>query len=229
MNFITVSLRSRPYLMVVANTSTSTSQRIKCLPTFSSRPSSSSSISASLKLLSLTRHFTARELRDAYFDAAKRCHPDTASLQTPRSSAAAAAAHTRTRTRTIPVDEDAQKAQASNSFLEITEAYEALQEYSANGRKDNGGLSKQYNEMDFITKTEEQYYREAVKETLGIDADVLEESKKCPMFRIWLKGGSHTAFHYNIFLMRHGGLAQMLPAKKAEQISEGAVRRRRKR
>jgi hypothetical protein len=83
--------------------------------------------------------------------------------------------------------------------------------------------------MDFITKTEEQYYREAVKETLGIDADVLEESKKCPMFRIWLKGGSHTAFHYNIFLMRHGGLAQMLPAKKAEQISEGAVRRRRKR
>ena len=45
-------------------------------------------------------------------------------------------------------------------FLEITEAYEALQEYSANGRKDNGGLSKQYNEMDFITKTEEQYYRQ---------------------------------------------------------------------
>jgi hypothetical protein len=163
---------------------------------------SSSSIHASLKLLSLEKHFTARELRDAYFQAAKKCHPDTTAG-------------------------DSDKAHASNMFLEITEAYEALQIYCANGKTFSG--SKQYNEADFITKTDEQYYREAVKETLGIDAEVLEESKKCPMFRIWLKGGSHMAFHYNIFLMRHGGLAQMLPPKKIAQISQGATRRRRKR
>ncbi len=172
----------------------------------SSSPPSASYITASLKILSLNKNFTIRELRDAYFDAAKQCHPDTLSAK--------------------EEDSDNLKTQASNQFLQITEAYEALQIYANHGRQDN---TKEL-DLDFIiTKTDEEYYREAVYETLGIDADVLEESKKCPMFRIWLKGGSHTAFHYNMFLMRHGGLAQMLPAKKAAQISEGPTRRRRKR
>lgn len=177
----------------------------------------SSGIHELLKLFALKKDFTARELRDAYFDAAKRCHPDTQKQSSTKAHSAA------------PINEDAQKAASSNLFLEITEAYEALQEFAASGRKVNSASSI-IDEKDLIIKSEEQYYREAVKETLGIDADILEESKRCPMFRLWLKGGSHMAFHYNIFLMRHGGLARMLPEKQVGKISEGtSTRRRRKR
>lgn len=177
----------------------------------------SSGIHELLKLFALKKDFTARELRDAYFDAAKRCHPDTQKQSSTKTHSAA------------PIDEDAQKAASSNLFLEITESYEALQEFAASGRKVDSASSI-IDEKNLIIKSEEQDYREAVKETLGIDADILEESKRCPMFRLWLKGGSHMAFHYNIFLMRHGGLAQMLPEKQVGKITEGtSTRRRRKR
>lgn len=196
---------------------------IKQFLSTSKSTSSSSSIQKSLRMLSLTKHFTAKELRDAYFESAKRCHPD---VQPQRRSL---------HSDHMNID---QKAESTNMFLEITEAYEELQKYIASGRKVSGSIGStthsnddygNINENELITKSEEHYYREAVKETLGIDADVLEESKKCPMFRLWLKGGSHMAFHYNIFLMRHGGLAQMLPTKEVAKISEGTYKRRRRR
>ena len=54
---------------------------------------------SALRLLGLTNTYTARELRDAYFETAKQCHPDSAS------------------------DEWAD----GERFLQLTEAYESLQ------------------------------------------------------------------------------------------------------
>ena len=119
------------------------------------------------------------------------------------------------------------KARMADMFLEITEAYELLRQYPG-GSLSSRQLRQQEEDLDIIPQSEEEYYRQAVRETLGIEAEVLEESKKCPMFRLWLKGGSHMAFHFNLFLMRHGGLAPMLGKRKAAELGEGEKKRRKK-
>ena len=186
----------------------------------------STQIKIALRRLSLSKGFSTKELRDAYFDAAKQCHPDS---------------HSSSKDITIKnkpdEEEDETKAQLTDMFLEITDAYELLRQYPG-GNLTQTQLTQlqqqEYDNMDIMPKSQRQYYREAVKEALGIDAEILEESKKCPMFREWLKGRSHMAFHFNLFLMRHGGLAPMLGGEKIGELAEGigsenGVRSRRKR
>ncbi len=167
-------------------------------------------IHAALDLLHLSHHdsWTQKELRDAYFTAAKQCHPDV-------------------RHQNGDNDNDAEqmKADLSNQFLEITEAYELLQTYGGVGgkaRPHHDGSDKNPDEnYNYITLTEEQQFRQACIEYLGIDAEIVEESKRCPMFRKWLKGRSVDAFHWNLFLMKNGGLAPMLRGKKVLNLTEG--------
>lgn len=158
-------------------------------------------VHAALRILSLTHTFSPKELRDAYFQKAKLCHPDSA-------------------------QSDLNRDLLVTRFLEITEAYELLQ------RHDKGGTSSRDagNDLNFINKTEEQNYREACRESLGLDAETVEESKKCPLFREWLKGKTDSAFHWNTFFMKHGGLAPMLTGRKSVLgAGENDGRRRRKR
>ncbi|GFH55290.1 hypothetical protein CTEN210_11766 [Chaetoceros tenuissimus] len=163
-------------------------------------------INSALRRLSLKQGFSMLELRDAYFEAAKRCHPDANQ------------------------DDDEVKARSSDLFLKVTEAYELLRKYPRGDLSNSSEIDEdEYYEKNIISKTEEQFYRDAVYETLGMRAEDLEESKKCAMFRIWLAGGSHTAFHFNLFLMRHGGLAPMLGKKKITALIGEGKRRRRKR
>lgn len=185
-------------------------------------------IKSALRTLSLSQGFHPKDLRDAYFDAAKKCHPDSQSSFQRMSKASS-------HTGRMAMSDDEQKAELSNMFLEITEAYDLLRKYPggyvhATGSKSTFTAAPDVDENEFIiSKTEEQHYREAVRESLGIDAEALEESKRCPMFREWLKGKSHMAYHFNLFLMRHGGLAPMLGKKNIPKISDGTSRRRRKR
>ena len=163
-------------------------------------------INSALRRLSLKQGFSMLELRDAYFEAAKRCHPDANQ------------------------DDNEAKVRSSDLFLKVTEAYELLRKYPRGDISSSSEIDEdEYYEKNIISKTEEQFYRDAVYETLGMRAEDLEESKKCPMFRIWLAGGSHTAFHFNLFLMRHGGLAPMLGKKKTTALIGEGKRRRRKR
>ena len=184
---------------------------------FFSSTASSSSINSALDLLNLKRGFSPRDLRDAYFSAAKKCHPDSQTVHT-----------------NIPVDGDAKKKQElSNMFLEVSEAYDLLQTCSIDKEGVTTGIngkSSDIDGMELITKSEEQYFREACREYLGVDAETVEESKRCPIFREWLKGKSIDAFHWNLFLMKHGGLSPMLRREKTEKLSDGGngCRRRRK-
>lgn len=123
--------------------------------------------------------FTVKELRDAYFQAAKLCHPD------------------------------AVRGKDSNlsllDFRDITEAYEHL----LNG--DNSGSQYSKEELaNIITISEEEEYRQACKASLGISAEIVEESKLNPMFRKWLTGNTDAAYHWRNFFAAHGGLAQKL-------------------
>lgn len=189
-------------------------------------------INSALRILSLSQGFQPKDLRDAYFDAAKKCHPDSSHSSTVQIFGVGTGGDEGGRSNFEDDDDDGKKAKLSNMFLEITEAYELLRKYPGGyvnaGSKSSIGLDGQDVEYDFISKTEEQHYREAVRESLGIDAEALEESKRCPMFREWLKGKSHMAFHFNLFLMRHGGLAPMLGRKNVVKLSEGLSKRRRK-
>lgn len=153
-----------------------------------------------MRILSLTQSFSPKDLRDSYFHKAKLCHPDSAQTN-------------------ISQDE------LTSRFLQITEAYEFLQKY----KKESIGMEDDI-DLNFISKTEEQHYREACRESLGLDAETVEESKRCPLFREWLKGRSDAAFHWNAFFMKHGGLAPMLKTRHCV-LSMGANdgRRRRKR
>jgi len=160
------------------------------------------SVSAALDTLKLKQSdFSPKDLRDAYFTAAKLCHPD--------------------------LNKTKSNGDLTERFLKITEAYELLQKQKLGTSFDD----EEINMTHIITKTEEQMYRDACRQCLGLDAETVEESKKCPLFRNWLKGQTDAAFTWSNFFMSHGGLAPMLRKKKHLSIDAGNVvggRRRRK-
>mmetsp|Transcript_6839 Transcript_6839/g.8525 ORF Transcript_6839/g.8525 Transcript_6839/m.8525 type:complete len:235 (+) Transcript_6839:121-825(+) len=191
--------------------------------------STSISVNKALRLLQLQHNpdFTPNELRDAYFKSAKLCHPDSSSANRKG-------------------DDEA----CTLQFLEITEAYELLgrRKGGANGvmdrNRNDSGANDDYSHTDddfIIHRSAEEQFRIACREHLGLDAETVEESKRCPLFREWLKGKTDASFHWNNFFMKNGGLAPMLNPKKVHRLSQGnldrdgygntrtKVRRRRKR
>lgn len=139
---------------------------------------------------------TARELRTAYYRAAKECHPDSPSNKKKKKFK----------------DED-----ASERFRRVTEAYELLQQQSKSGEDDqfiddDSFVEQQQSEAD---------YRAACLEWLGQPAEVVEESKRCPAFRQWLSGRTDAAHYWNNFFMLHGGLApRLLPRQLGMKSSK---------
>eukprot|EP00571_Detonula_confervacea_P010504 CAMPEP_0172304316 /NCGR_PEP_ID=MMETSP1058-20130122/5740_1 /TAXON_ID=83371 /ORGANISM="Detonula confervacea, Strain CCMP 353" /LENGTH=144 /DNA_ID=CAMNT_0013015493 /DNA_START=321 /DNA_END=755 /DNA_ORIENTATION=- len=95
--------------------------------------------------------FTIRELRHAYFEAAKRHHPDVVQQ------------HQQT---------DNANSDGALDFRNITEAYEHLL---------SGDHNIQYSKeemQNIVSISEEEEYRLACKEILGLPAEIVEESKK---------------------------------------------------
>ena len=167
--------------------------------------SGSASINSALSLLKLSdnRDFSGKDLRDAYFSAAKLCHPDL----------------NKTKSNDFLTDR----------FLQITDAYELLQKFNKNP---GGGAEDDIDMSHIISKSEEQMYRDACRECLGLEAETVEESKRCALFRDWLKGKTDAAFTWSNFFMSHGGLAPMLRKKRRVSIGvgdHGGGRRRRRR
>jgi hypothetical protein len=134
---------------------------------------------------------TVKELRHAYFEMAKKCHPDV---------------------RGDSGDE--------LNFLELTEAYEYLL-HSKHTRNNQ--------DAHIISLEEEETYRQACLYVLGIPAEIVEEAKQNPMFRLWLGGNTDGAHYWKGFLSAHGGLAQRLRPPSGYMISTTGPRRRRKR
>ena len=172
-----------------------------------------------------TNHLSMGLLRNAYFEAAKECHPDSASASTCQSMS---------------------EAELNERFLQVTEAYELLQtnlssigssslRMSTRTREEDGTHDNDDStftmrmEIDYITKSEEENFRTSCREILGLDAETVEESKQCPLFREWLKGRTDAAFTWNTFFMLNGGLAPMLNTKKTLSISEGTYKIKRRR
>eukprot|EP00816_Leptocylindrus_hargravesii_P004310 CAMPEP_0196811684 /NCGR_PEP_ID=MMETSP1362-20130617/19907_1 /TAXON_ID=163516 /ORGANISM="Leptocylindrus danicus, Strain CCMP1856" /LENGTH=199 /DNA_ID=CAMNT_0042187059 /DNA_START=62 /DNA_END=661 /DNA_ORIENTATION=+ len=154
---------------------------------------------------------STKQLRLAYFQAAKMCHPDT--IDADNGSLPGSA-----------VDKKAARRQESaNQFMRVTEAYEFL--------LSRINPSKKYSASDLVSEKEEGEFRRNCQDWLGIPADVVEESKRCPLFREWLKGNTDAAHHWKIFLMQNGGLAPRLRATVLVEAGEegpGATSRRRR-
>jgi DnaJ domain len=93
---------------------------------------------------------------------------------------------------------DIHKDKDIGAFHEITEAYELLQ----------SGINP-LDDLE-ISIQDDTNFRNACQEWLGIPAEVVEECKKCPMFREWLNGKTDASFRWNLFLSLHGGIAPML-------------------
>ena len=222
------------------------SQQCRKLPfhplsqSFSRTSSTTITFQSALHILKLHHrpNYNPKELRDAYFAAAKLCHPDTKKKQKNSSSSSGGK-------RFNDDDDD----DMTIKFLELTEAYEILQEQYKKSLSSNSFYSKTQHTKQpdssssssssstyIIHQTEEENFRSACREKLGLDAETVEESKQCPLFREWLKGKTDAAFHWNMFFMMHGGLAPMLNQKKVMRLSEGddsdglsgRVRRRRR-
>ena len=122
-----------------------------------------------------------RELRSAYFAAAKLCHPDIVNQQ----------------------QSDDEVDNTSFDFRDITAAYEHL----LNGDQIEYNPEEAEN---IVTRNEEEDYRDACKTMLGLPAEIVEESKQNPMFRKWLTGNTDGALHWRSFFAANGGLAQKL-------------------
>lgn len=123
---------------------------------------------------------TIPELRAAYFQAAKKTHPDAVANN----------------------DDDSTK-NRYHDFCRVTEAYECLlqsREVSTSSTSNKFQISTQ----------EEDEYRSACMAVLGVPAEIVEESKGNPMFRHWLGGNTDGAQHWRAFFAVHGGLAQKL-------------------
>ena len=151
--------------------------------------------------------YTAKEIREAYFRAAKRCHPDVLRGNQQQS-------------------DPSQIEEASFRFIRLTEAYESLLSTLSNPLKE---------QLQHIQPDEEEEFRSVCIDWLNIPAEVVEESKRCPMFRQWLMGNTDAAMHWLNFLHLHGGLAPRLKSTLL-RLDSGAdvgidqiVRRRRRR
>ena len=135
---------------------------------------------------------TLKELRHAYFAAAKKCHPDMVKGHSDNND-----------------NNNTQSSSSSSSldFLQVTRAYEVLQ---------NEITQKNLQEVlqDAISPDEEAEFRNACKTWLGIDAEIVEECKQSPMFRKWLSGRTDAAYHWKTFFLQHGGLAPKLRSSK---------------
>jgi len=162
-----------------------------------SRPSSSSSLIAAKRVLGLdpSDRLTVRELRAAYFQAAKKTHPDVVLLALEEEAASSSAASS----TTVATN-------SGEAFRQVTEAYERLLQ-----SKEVSSFASSNSADSFeISRTEEDEYRAACWAVLGVPAEIVEESKGNPMFRHWLGGNTDGAQHWRAFFAVHGGLAQKL-------------------
>ena len=146
---------------------------------------------AALSVLGMEGAFTQRQLRDAYYTAAKRCHPDLVSAEDD-----------------TPLD-----------FREVTDAFEHLMKA--------GSMLESEDDEELVTVSEDERFRTACREILGLSAEAVEESKRDPKFRQWLKGNTDAAHYWRNFLMGHGGLAPQLrpPAGYIGQNEKRVVRK----
>lgn len=106
-------------------------------------------------------------------------------------------------------------------FQLVSDAYELLLSGAPDSRNADFG----------ITINEEQDYRQACRNWLGIDAEIVEEAKRDPAFRNWVKLEGSSTRHWRQFLSLHGGLAPMLKPKKflENNASTKDLKRRRRR
>lgn len=113
------------------------------------------------------------------------------------------------------------KAEVLSQFRNVFDAYEFLQ-----------GRVSELTDLG-ITASEEANYRAACHSWLGLSADIVEESKRCPMFRDWLKGETDSAESWRMFFSLHGGLAPMIRSPVAlianHTIQQKSMTRRKRR
>jgi hypothetical protein len=148
----------------------------------------STSAAKSILGFSEGQQFTIRELRHAYFEAAKRWHPDVAVV---RQQKIMDTNNSNEHTNVDTID-----------FRDITDAYEHL----LNCPDHHTGMENK----NIITIDEDEEYRQACQSQLGLPAEIVEESKRNPMFRKWLLGNTDAAHLWRVFLAANGGLAQKL-------------------
>lgn len=161
-----------------------TTKRVVCPCFFHQQQKISTTAAKSMLGFPDDKRPSIRELRNAYFAAAKRCHPDVLNQQRQQQGEEYS---------TTPVFD----------FRDITDAYEHL----LNGDH----IEHNQEETDnVVTCNEEEEYRDACKTMLGLPAEIVEESKQNPMFRRWLEGNTDAALHWRSFFAAHGGLAQKL-------------------
>lgn len=144
--------------------------------------------------------WTRRDLRLAYFAAAKQCHPDANNNHSNDQTSSSNPAVTRSSSSSNNSNTTTRNEDAGERFRRVTQAHDFLQnQLLVRGKHDD--------DDDEEADDEIANYRQACLDWLGQPADVVEESKQCPAFRQWLTGCTDAAFHWHSFFMLHGGLA----------------------
>lgn len=174
------------------------------------------SVHAAKRLLGLSPvgQFSFKDLRARYLDKAKKCHPDTK-------------------------DENTEAKNAHSEFILLTEAYQVLQQQTSCGNVDKKAMNSHWkrhsNNNEKESQEDEQNYREACLWRLGVDAEIVEECKRSPMFLQWLEGRTDAAQTWRDFIVEFGGLGPKLGLYRSNRNalstsvrSSGPLRRSRK-
>ena len=171
------------------------------IATGSTSSNSNSSMTAAHRLLGLTQPPTSfKELRYAYYQAAKTCHPDAQRHANPNSN--------NTNKSTTPNDNKT----TNQKFVELVEAYELLQQHVTELENDSWWTCKDRTDgssSSSSSSVEEEFCR-ACETQLGLSGELVEECKGNPLFLQWLAGNTDAAQLWNTFLDLHGGLAPVL-------------------
>jgi hypothetical protein len=137
------------------------------------------------------RSFTVVELRDSYFRAAKMCHPDV--IQSGDNDAS------RNRSASAQGSSSSASSNVSHDFIRLAQAYELLQQEASSATTNFAS-----------TPSEEEEFRLACEQNLGLSAEIVEECKQNPGFLRWLSGRTDSAHHWRSFFAQHGGLGPRL-------------------
>lgn len=99
-------------------------------------------------------------------------------------------------------------------FIRLTEAYEYIQKMIFQSNSCGADTA-------VVSVSEDAMFRRACQEELGLPAEKVEECKRNPGFRQWLRGNTDSAQLWRNFFMMHGGLAPRLRPVPALEANNG--------
>jgi hypothetical protein len=151
-------------------------------------------------LLKVPSSYTAKELRAAYLTQCRLLHPDNSVLD---------------------------KAAATELFMQMASAHDLLRRRLSDkgpGEANMDANSDKWDDAYDMSEKEEESYRQACQISLSVTAEIVEDAKSTPEFRMWLLSKSEAAARWLSFFHYNGGIIPIRLRNPSAGAIDGRVR-----